>query len=206
MLELAILGLLKEQPLHGYELKRRVSEELSFTGAVSFGSLYPALRRLEKSGAITAAEPEYATAAIPPTGSLAGEAAAAMRRIRPTGGRRKKAYRITVHGEALFTEMLNAESVGGTDDDREFALRLAFARHLEATARIAMLERRRDDLRRRLGAARRNGDPVPGPPKIDRYARSLVEHRVRSVELDLAWVEDLIQAEQAMASQGEVSA
>ena len=52
MLELAILGLLKEQPLHGYELKKRLCETLGFLWGVSYGSLYPALRRLERAGAI----------------------------------------------------------------------------------------------------------------------------------------------------------
>ena len=50
VLELAILGLLQEQPLHGYELKKRLSETLGSFWGVSFGSLYPALRRLERSG------------------------------------------------------------------------------------------------------------------------------------------------------------
>ncbi|MCZ7535571.1 MAG: PadR family transcriptional regulator [Acidimicrobiia bacterium] len=30
MLELAVLGLLREQPLHGYELKKRLGETLGF--------------------------------------------------------------------------------------------------------------------------------------------------------------------------------
>lgn len=93
MLELAILGVLKEQPLHGYELKKRLSESLGPLSSVSFGSLYPALKRLQSAGALEAAEPDGAgtddapdtqggdgmasqTAAIPMTGSLGGELAA----------------------------------------------------------------------------------------------------------------------------------
>ena len=52
MLELAILGLLKEQQLHGYELKKRLTEALGPFSSVSFGSLYPALGRLERAGAV----------------------------------------------------------------------------------------------------------------------------------------------------------
>ena len=58
MLELAILGLLKEQPLHGYELKKRVGETLGTLWGISYGSLYPALRRLERDGAIEGVDPE----------------------------------------------------------------------------------------------------------------------------------------------------
>ena len=54
VLELAILGLLKEQELHGYELKKRLAETLGPFSSVSFGSLYPALQRLEERGLIDA--------------------------------------------------------------------------------------------------------------------------------------------------------
>ena len=52
MLELAILGLLKEFPLHGYELKKRLNDTLGHVWGVSYGSLYPALARLEGQLAI----------------------------------------------------------------------------------------------------------------------------------------------------------
>ena len=41
MLELALLGLLTDQPLHGYEMKKQLSELVGARAAVSFGSLYP---------------------------------------------------------------------------------------------------------------------------------------------------------------------
>ena len=52
MLELAILGLLKEQPMHGYQLSRELGESLGGFWRVSYGSLYPSLRRLETEGAV----------------------------------------------------------------------------------------------------------------------------------------------------------
>src|SRR5215831_15058448 len=77
VLELAILGLLKEQPLHGYELKKRLGETLGFLWGVSYGSLYPALRRLERAGAIEIVEPGPTLTAAPvPTGSITGDRAA----------------------------------------------------------------------------------------------------------------------------------
>src|SRR4029079_10801183 len=56
VLELAILGLLKENELHGYELKKRLTEALGPLSSVSFGSLYPCLTRLERVGAVKAVE------------------------------------------------------------------------------------------------------------------------------------------------------
>ena len=113
MLELAILGVLKEQELHGYELKKRLTDALGSFSSVSFGSLYPALARLEAAGAVRAVTPvpqELTAPAVPMTGSIAGEAAAFRARraaARPTRpSRTRKVYAITERGEALFEELL----------------------------------------------------------------------------------------------------
>jgi DNA-binding PadR family transcriptional regulator len=198
MLELAILGLLTDQPLHGYELKKRLGESLGVLWGVSYGSLYPALRRLEKSGAIEEADPAAivpAGAPVPSTGSLTGDLAVARNRLRglATPGRRtRKAYRITTKGVALFEHLLH-EDIG--DDDRGFALRLSFFRHLSVGERLSLLERRRSELSVRLDKARRGR----APDGLDRYTRSLVEHRTRSIAHDLEWVDELIAAETSSA-------
>ena len=62
MLDMAILGLLEERDLHGYEIRRQLREHLGLLANVSFGSIYPALTRLEKSGAVVATEGAAATA------------------------------------------------------------------------------------------------------------------------------------------------
>src|SRR2546421_6313553 len=112
MLELAILGLLKEQELHGYELKKRLSAALGPFSAISFGSLYPALARLEAAGAVKAVEANDADRAIPMTGSLSGEANAFLARRRTAagrtgrGGRARKVYGITEYGRELLVTLL----------------------------------------------------------------------------------------------------
>ena len=52
MLDMAILGLLEERDLHGYEIRRQLRDNLGILANVSFGSIYPALTRLEKAGAV----------------------------------------------------------------------------------------------------------------------------------------------------------
>ncbi len=189
MLELAVLGLLSEQPLHGYELKKRLSETLGPLWGISFGSLYPALRRLERSGAIEADEAsEDPAGGIVATGSLKGDLAAARLRRRPrTGLRVRKAYRTTVAGEQLFFELLADETA---DDERTFALKLSVCRHLTPAERLAVLERRRSQLTQRLAKTRRS--PARS---TDRYTRSLLEHRAQSTQHDLTWIEELIAQE-----------
>ena len=51
-LDLAILGRLMQSPSHGYELRKHVNAVLGHLHVVSFGSLYPALRRLLRAGLI----------------------------------------------------------------------------------------------------------------------------------------------------------
>jgi DNA-binding PadR family transcriptional regulator len=200
MLELAILGLLKEQELHGYELKKRLVETLGFASGVSFGSLYPALSRLESAGAVKAVESRTATS-VPHTGSLGGEMAALRSRKTASarGSRGKKVYGITERGEELFDELLAAETQS-SDDDRVFNLRLAFARYLPPDARIGMLERRRAHLVERLIQLRARVKAAR-----DGYARSLVEHDREAAEHDLTWIERLIAAERAERNPAETA-
>ncbi len=195
MLDLAILGLLEERDLHGYEIRRQLREHLGLLANVSFGSIYPALTRLEKSGAVVAAdggsEGGVPSSPAPPTGSLSGELAVLRaRRHSPTRARRgKKVYRITDAGRRLFVELLTGG--GAADDARSFGLRLAFARHLAPQARLTLLERRRALLVQRLGEAE------AARADLDVYARSVVQHTADGVARDISWLDTLIASERA---------
>jgi len=194
MLEIAVLGLLKEQPLHGYELKKRLSDTLGFLWGVSYGSLYPALRRLEREGAIeVVAQPVEPAGPIAATGSLKGDLAAARRagtRAPKPSRRTRKAYRITEAGNVRLEELLLADDAHA-DEEKAFALKLAFCAELPPAARLELLERRRTALLDRLDRTRKS----PGT-RDDRYSRSLLEHGTRSTQRDLEWVEELIATEQ----------
>ena len=199
MLELAILGLLEGQSMHGYEIRKRLRDELGQLSNVSFGSLYPALSRLERSGAVRATEDlgRSASVPVPMTGSLSGERAALRARRAGTGlGRRsRKVYEINDEGRRQFAELLHSEQAGGNDDARNFSLRLAFARYLPPQARLRLLERRRGQLFQRLAEARAAARGAEG--RLDTYARSLMEHTTESTERDIAWLDRLIEAERA---------
>jgi DNA-binding PadR family transcriptional regulator len=192
MLDMAILGLLEERDLHGYEIRRQLRDHLGLLANVSFGSIYPALTRLEKAGAVVATEgPTTTTKASPPTGSLSGELAV-LRSRRHAGGRGrrgKKVYRITDAGRQLFAELLADGS--SADDARSFSLRLAFARHLAPQARLSLLERRRASLVQRLG------DAESARTDLDPYARSVVQHTADGIERDISWLDRLIEGERS---------
>jgi DNA-binding PadR family transcriptional regulator len=205
MLELAILGLLEDQELHGYEIRKRLRDELGLFSNISFGSLYPALSRLERGGAVRAIEETGAASfdPVPMTGSLSGERAALRaRRTSPARGRRgRKVYQITDDGRRQFTELLESEAGAGAEDARSFGLRLAFARYLPPQARLRLLERRRAQLAQRLTETRA---ATGAGCRLDPYARSLVEHTTESTERDISWLDRLIDAERTRGPQAAV--
>jgi len=168
VLELAILGLLKEQTMHGYQLSKRLADTLGAFWKVSYGSLYPALKRLEREGAVESVFP------------------------RDEVGRRKNVYRITEKGEELFYELLQEAGQESWEDNR-FRVRLAFFKYLKPETRLRLLEKRRAYLEDRLSEIKtslRNARE-----RIDNYTLSLMEHGQEATQQDIAWLDDLIRAE-----------
>ena len=201
MLELAILGLLKEQKLHGYELKKQLEALFGPVSKFSYGSLYPALSRLETAGAVSAdsGPREPTPQPVPMTGSLSGELAAYRSRkadrrpqsLAARGQRNRRVYTITQEGERLFAELLAADEVATTEDDRTFRLRLAFARYLPTPNRMAFFERRRRTLLERLAETK----AAEHTHSSDPYAAALMQHTTEETERDLSWIDKLIQRE-----------
>ena len=169
MLELAILGLLKERAMHGYQLKKRLSDTLGSFWQVSYGSLYPALKRLQREAAVEMIFP------------------------REQVGRRKNVYRITEKGEALFAELLERAGQEATEDSG-FSVRFAFFKYLKPETRIRLLERRRTFLEGRWSNLKQS--LVSYKERIDNYTLSLMNHELAATETDIRWLDDLIKAEQ----------
>lgn len=169
MLDFAILGLLMERPRHGYELKRALGE-LGFW-KVSFGSLYPALRRLEKREAIEAT----------------------------AGTGRRKAYAITDKGRDAFDALLSTDPEAN-ETDRAFQVRLAFLGHMPQERRVRVLEERRKRLTTQLKTARDTlVEARTASKNPDRYRLALMEHSMQSTEADIAWLDGLVASERRSA-------
>ena len=169
MLELAILGLLKERAMHGYQLRKRLADTLGGFWQVSYGSLYPALKRLLKDGAVEMIFPQDQV------------------------GRRKNVYRITEKGEELFAELLDGAGQQASDDSG-FSVRFAFFQYLKPETRIRLLERRRLFLEGRFSHLKESVQRLK--EGIDSYTLSLMNHEIASTENNIRWLDDLIQVEQ----------
>jgi DNA-binding PadR family transcriptional regulator len=180
VLELAVLGLLKEKPMSGYELQKQLTAKLGAFWRVSFGSLYPCLKRLSGQGAIAVLDP--------PEPVL-------------TRSRKKHVYQLTELGEGLFHEMLSSTDVHDLEQDR-FPLRLAFFRYLKPEMRLDQLERRRGYLQRRLADLR--ASMRSARDRMDAYTLSLLDHGLEEREREIAWLDRLIAAER-VASSGEAT-
>jgi len=167
MLELAILGLLKERSMHGYQLSKRLTDSLGGFWRVSYGSLYPTLKRLERQGAV---EQVFDSQEV---------------------GRRKNVYRITESGERVFRELLEEAGPDATGEDNRFRVRMAFFKYLSPETRIRLLERRRAFLEERLSTIATSSATTGG----DTYTMSLMQHGRESTEQDIAWLNGLITAE-----------
>src|SRR6202043_1798539 len=64
VLALAVLGLLHETPMHGYELRKRLNSVLGAFRAFGYGSLYPCLKELLRQGLIAEEAPAVAVSAL----------------------------------------------------------------------------------------------------------------------------------------------
>jgi len=176
MLEIAVLGLLNESPMHGYELRKRLSTLLGAFRAFSYGSLYPTLRRLAEAGWISEEE------SIEPVGTTAA-----------TRSRRgKRVYRLTAEGKEHLAELL-ADVSPDAFGDEGFGARLAFFGQTRSDIRLQILEGRRRRVEEQRDGMKsslaRTGE------RLDRYTRELQEHGLESVDREVRWLTELIAQE-----------
>jgi DNA-binding PadR family transcriptional regulator len=178
MLEIAVLGLLNESPMHGYELRKRLSNLLGAFRAFSYGSLYPTLRRLSEAGWISEEPALDATAG---TRSRRG----------------KRVYRLTAEGKEHLAELLSDVGPDAFDDEG-FGARLAFFAQTRSEIRLQILEGRRrrveeqrDGMRTSLGRTE---------SRLDRYTRELQQHGLETKDREVRWLTELIAQENTIST------
>jgi DNA-binding PadR family transcriptional regulator len=187
MLDLAILGLLHESPMHGYELRKQLATKLgTFRAAISYGSLYPTLRRLQTDGWITE-EPV-------PVGGNSSE-------VPPLTSRRGRVvYKITAEGKERFQALL-AQAGPETYDDNGFGVHFAFFARTDQDTRLRILEgRRRKVEERREGMRDSLGRAAE---RLDAYTLELQRHGLDACEREVRWLEELIATERSGRQPGQ---
>ena len=177
MLELAVLGLLAESPLHGYELRQRLKATLGGFRAFSYGSLYPTLGRMKEQGWIAVDEGDAEVVADAPA---------------LTGRRGKVVYKLTAEGKERFAELL-AEAGPSSWEDETFGVHFAFFAKTDPDVRVRILEGRRSRLEERREGARTA--LARTRERLDSYTLQLQEHGLESVDREVRWLTELIETE-----------
>jgi DNA-binding PadR family transcriptional regulator len=169
-IELAVLGLLHEGPMNGYELRKRLNLMLGWTRLLSYGSLYPALKKMLRGNLIEEMAPT-------PT---------------PVSRRPKIVYQVTEKGTAEFERLMSEVGPAAWEDDN-FDIRFAFFGRTDMEIRLRVLEGRRMRLQERLDRVQSQLEMTE--KEADRYASELQRHGVESVEREVRWLSDLINSE-----------
>ncbi len=169
-LEFALLGLLSQSPLHGYELRKRMISIYGPFRALSFSVLYPALRRMLESGLI---EESLAT-----DGGLSR--------------RSRIVYAISQKGIERFSRL--AQTTGPESwDDESFEVRFAFFGPTPQRNRLQILEGRHRRLTDKAEILRNELEKEPAG--VDKYLVEWRRHSLESVEREIAWLTEMINTE-----------
>lgn len=172
MLELAILGFLAEGPVHGYELRKRIAHLSGFARVVSDGSLYPAIKRLERQRLITRT-------------LVQGSAASQRHELHITDG-----------GIAALHALLRDADGQDISDFNRFIVVLAFLSQLPEEQERANVLRRRLEFLAQPGSFFYDGDvPQREADMTDSYRRGMFVVARAHSRAERAWLREMLAAE-----------
>ncbi len=154
--------------MHGYELRKRLNLMLGWGRVLSYGSLYPALKKMLRAELIE---------------ELAPKSVSRRPRI---------VYQLTEAGDVEFQRLMSEVGPTAWDDDT-FDIRFAFFGRTDMEIRLRVLEGRRSRLQERLERVQK--ELAMTQQEVDRYAAELQRHGVESVEREVRWLSELINAE-----------
>ncbi|MDF2938462.1 MAG: PadR family transcriptional regulator [Paenibacillaceae bacterium] len=173
MIDNVILGILMEGPQTGYGLKNTIEQSVGFFYTASYGSLYPALKRLAEQGAISLLESD--------------------------GAKNKKLYTLEISGRERFLEWLGEPL---TRNRNEHLLKFFFYDFLEEPMRGERLSAFHGTLREELGRLAavkqivdKETEEVENPEDY-RFRLSVLTYGFRYLEMAERWLRDLRHTEE----------
>jgi DNA-binding PadR family transcriptional regulator len=167
-IDLLLLGLLLERPMHGYELHQEIqSEGIDTWFNASMAGVYYSLGKLRDQGLVV--------------------------ELRQRGGRspRRSIYRLTEEGRLAFFAAMETHALSQEQVYLDYDLILYLLNKLPLQRAIALLEEHRSSLEAQARqahaalAAEREGDPSP-------LKLAILEHRRRYLEMEQSWLSDVI--------------
>ena len=164
-LDLLILAMIRDQPRHGYDIKKRVGGVLGIGVSLNNNILYPALRRFEEVGAVK-------SKLLPGNGSPA-----------------RRVYELTPRGHELLRTMLEDFPPERAESEPEFLVRLAFFDLIDREVRFDILATRRQVLQMELAHVGHMRERLH--PKTDRYPTELVDFLIGGLKREIGWLDRL---------------
>ena len=167
---MVILGLLRERPLYGYELKHVIEDHMGDWTSIAFGSIYFALDKLSKEGFVEKVSVE-------------------QEGKRPS----RSVYQITDTGRAEFMRLLRE---GWQDVERQYFeldICLFFMRYLPLDEAKDYLRRRQIILEHSLSEVQNHRDEQLAIPEVPALAGAIFDHTLVHTEAELRWVSDLLE-------------
>jgi DNA-binding PadR family transcriptional regulator len=169
-LEFALLGLLSQGALHGYELRKRLSAVYGPFRVLSFSVLYPQLRKMSEQNLIAET-------------------------IKESGGlsrRSRIVYELTAKGETKFASLMESATPENFEDEG-FEVRFAFFGPTPKSSRVRILEGRHRRLLEKAEIIRRELTKIP--EGIDTYLVEWRRHSLESAEREITWLEEMLKTE-----------
>ena len=167
-LKFAVLGLLKNSPHYGYEIKQKFENSLGEVWPISYGQLYPTLKRLEDGGFVIKRK-ESGKKAID-----------------------KNVYTISDKGRGHFDDWWNKtpKKPHITVKD-EFSLLVLFQNEDNSTEFREIISKQRELLLKLHARYKRQLKYLT--LKSDKIRRNLVKKMVLHIEAELAWLQTLFE-------------
>ncbi len=168
---LVILGLLRERPLYGYEIKHIIEDHMGDWTNIAFGSIYFALRKLSEEGFVEKIATEQ------------------------EGGRPSRSvYQITETGRAEFARLLREVWSEVERHYFTFDIGLFFSTALPVEERVEHLRDRVRQLEEIIQHVRAHMAEQLADVHVPRLARAVFEHSLVHFQAELDWTSGLLEA------------
>lgn len=163
--KLAVLGVLMEKPMHGYELKQYFETRMPVFWMINYGSIYPVLKKLKEEGSV-----------------------AAKREV--SGPKGKIVYEITEEGRREFQKILKERIKREVYIRDEFTLHLFFLDYLDREEVKDLLLQKKQGNEKLLAHLIEKEDTLR--KILQRYRFSAVERGIMHVKTELEWLNKTI--------------
>lgn len=161
-----ILGLLAQQAMSGYDIKRLLESLSWLMDSPSFGSIYPILRSLREDGLVT------------------------MEEVLCQGKSPRKIYTTTRTGRQALREWVDQSITSGTSL-KAFVTRLILAGSFSHTELITHLQQRRSEVMACYAALKQLAEAEYGT--MDSGQRLTFDYGLALATAELAWLDDALE-------------